>query len=172
MISGISRTDSVKFDDKMIIEQAKVSDAEEILSLQKLSYKSEAEIYKDFNIAPLIQTLEEIKRDFGNQFFLKAVIEGKIRGSVRAFAKDDSCYIGRLIVHPDFQNRGIGTKLINEIEGVFNLSRRFELFTGHKSEKNIHIYQKLGYKTFKTEEITDNINFIYMEKINSSNMLD
>ncbi len=167
MIPGISRTDSVKLDDKMIIEQAKVSDAEEILSLQKLAFKSEAEIYMDFKIAPLIQTLEEIKRDFGNQVFLKAIVEGKIRGSVRAFAKEDSCYIGRLIVHPDFQNRGIGTKLINEIEGVFDLSRRFELLTGHKSEKNIHIYQKLGYKTFKTEKISDNINFIYMEKINS-----
>lgn len=172
LISGISRTDSVKLDDKMIIEQAKVSDAEEILSLQKLSYISEAEIYKDFNIAPLIQTLEEIKRDFGNQVFFKAIIEGKIIGSVRAFAKEDSCYIGRLIVHPDFQNRGIGTELINKIEEVFNLRRRFELFTGHKSEKNIHIYQKLGYKIFKTKKITDNINFIYMEKINGSNMLD
>ncbi len=156
----------------MIIEQAEVSDAEEILSLQKLAFKSEAEIYKDFNIAPLIQTLEEIKRDFGDQVFLKAVIKGKIIGSVRAFAKEDSCYIGRLIVHPDFQNQGIGTKLIKEIEGVFNLSRRFGLFTGHKSEKNIHIYQKLGYKTFKMEKITDSINIIYMEKINSSNMID
>ncbi len=156
----------------MIIKQAEVSNAEEILSLQKIAYKSEAEIYKDFNIAPFIQTLEEIKRDFGNQVFLKAVIQGKIIGSVRAFAKEDSCYIGRFIVHPDFQNQGIGTKLINEIEGVFNLSRRFELFTGHKSEKNIHIYQKLGYRTFKIEKITDNLNFIYLEKINSSNILD
>jgi hypothetical protein len=76
----------------MIIEQAGVSDAEEILSLQKIAYKSEAEIYKDFNIAPLIQTLEEIKRDFRNQVFLKAVIQGKIIGSVRAFAKEDSCW--------------------------------------------------------------------------------
>ncbi len=48
----------------MILEQARISDAEEILSLQKIAYKSEAEIYMDFNIAPLIQTLEEIKRDF------------------------------------------------------------------------------------------------------------
>ncbi|NJD78905.1 MAG: GNAT family N-acetyltransferase [Candidatus Methanoperedens sp.] len=149
-----------------MIEQAKVSDAEEILSLQKLAYRREAEIYNDFNIAPLIQTLDEIKKDFRDHVFLKAVIQGKVIGSVRAFAKENSCYIERLIVHPDFQNLGIGTKLINEIERVFNLSRRFELFTGHKSEKNIHIYQKLGYKIFKTEKISDNINFIYMEKIN------
>ncbi len=156
----------------MIIERARASDLEEILELQKLAFKSEAEIYDDFNIAPRVQTLEDIKADFRRQIFLKATIDREIIGSVRAYAKEDTCFVGRLIVHPDVRNQGIGTKLMNEIEGLFKTCRRFELFTGHKSEKNIHIYQKLGYKTFKTEKITDNINFIYMEKINSSNMLD
>ncbi len=41
----------------MEIERAIISDAEEILSLQKLAYRSEAEIYNDFNIPPLVQTL-------------------------------------------------------------------------------------------------------------------
>ena len=55
----------------MMIEGAMVSDIEEILSLQKLAYRSEAEIYNDFNIPPLVQTLEGIKNDFENQIFLK-----------------------------------------------------------------------------------------------------
>jgi len=44
----------------MIIEPASIEDASEILSLQKVCYQSEAEIYRDYNIPPLIQTLEEI----------------------------------------------------------------------------------------------------------------
>jgi hypothetical protein len=36
------------------IEKATVSDIEEILLLQKLAYKSEAELYDDFNIFPMI----------------------------------------------------------------------------------------------------------------------
>lgn len=43
-----------------MIKKAEVSDAEEILSLQKLAYKSEAELYNDFNIPPPVQTLKEI----------------------------------------------------------------------------------------------------------------
>jgi hypothetical protein len=86
----------------MEIERATVLDAEEILSLQKLAYRSEAEIYNDFNIPPLVQTLESIEKDFENQYFLKAVMDGKIIGSVRAYTKEGTCYIGRLIVHPDF----------------------------------------------------------------------
>ena len=34
-------------------------DAEELLSLQKISFRSEAELYNDFSITPLLQTLEE-----------------------------------------------------------------------------------------------------------------
>jgi ribosomal protein S18 acetylase RimI-like enzyme len=147
-----------------MIERAELSDAEEILSLQKLAYKSEAEIYNDFTIPPLLQTLEEIKKDFENQIVLKATLNAKIRGSVRAFARGETCYIGRLIVHPDFQNQGFGTKLMNKIEEIFEESKRFELFTGHKSEKNLYLYQKLGYKVFKTVKANDQLDIVYLEK--------
>ena len=66
----------------MIIEQAKIEDAEEILKLQKLAYLSEAEIYDDYTIPPLTQTLEEIRDDFKRQILLKATIGGQIIGSV------------------------------------------------------------------------------------------
>jgi len=141
-----------------------ISDAEEILVLQKLAYRSEAEIYNDFNIPPLVQALESIENDFENLYFLKTVMNGKIIGSVRAYTKEGTCYIGRLIVHPDFQNRGIGTDLMNEIERIINTCRRFELFTGDKSERNLYFYQKLGYKIFKKAKITDQTMIVYLEK--------
>lgn len=148
----------------MEIEKATVLDAEEILFLQKLAYRSEAEIYNDFNLPPLIQTLEDIEKDFENQFFLKAVIDRRIIGSVRAYAQGTTCYIGRLIVHPEFQNRGIGTKLMDEIEKIFTHCKRFELFTGDKSERNLYLYQKLGYQIYKKANITDRTTIVYLEK--------
>ena len=42
------------------ITRASAADANEILSLQKLAYRSEAEIYDDWTLPPLHQTLEEI----------------------------------------------------------------------------------------------------------------
>jgi len=150
----------------MIIERAVIIDMEEILALQKLAYRSEAEIYNDFSIPPLLQTLEEIKEEFRDQVFLKAIVNGKIIGSVRAYQNEEACYIGKLIIEPESQNQGIGTRLLYEIEGAFKLSKRYKLFTGHKSVKNICLYQKAGYKVYKQEKITDNINFVYLEKIN------
>lgn len=153
----------------MKIEKAEIKDLPEILELQKLAYQSEAKIYNDFTIPPLIQTLEGIKDDFVHQIFLKAVINNKIIGSVRAYKKEKTCYIGRLIVHPDFQNQGIGTKLMNEAENNFKDAKKFELFTGYKSKKNIYLYQKLGYKISRTQKINDNVKLVYLEKLKDEN---
>lgn len=147
-----------------MIVRATVADAERILALQKLAYISEAEIYNDYNIHPLKQTLAEIKRDFSSQVFLKAELDGNIVGSVKAYEKDGNCYVGRLIVHPDYQNKGLGTKLLNEIETLFPACHRFELFTGQKSEKNIYLYKKIGYRIFKSESVGENLSFVFLEK--------
>jgi GNAT superfamily N-acetyltransferase len=148
----------------MIVEQANVEDVEEILALQKLAYQSEAAIYNDYTIPPLTQTLEEIEADFAKQVFLKVVVDGRIVGSVRAHVREGTCFVGRLIVHPDFQNRGIGTMLLNGIEEVFYDAERFELFTGSRSEKNLYLYQKLGYQMFRGEELTDKVSLAFLEK--------
>lgn len=156
----------------MRVERATVDDAEEILSLQKLAYQSEAEIYDDFTIPPLTQTLEEIKRDFESQIFLKAVTDGRIMGSVRGFVREGTCYIGRLIVHPDFQNQGIGTQLMGRIEEVFKEAQRFEIFTGHKSERNLYLYEKRGYQRFKTVKANEKLTIVYLEKYQRQEIVD
>ena len=148
----------------MIVERANVEDVEEILALQKLAYQSEAMIYNDYTIPPLTQTLEEIMADFEKQVFLKVAVAGRIIGSVRVHVCEGTCFVGRLIVHPDFQNRGIGTMLLNGIEETFHDAERFELFTGSRSEKNLYLYQKQGYKMFRSEELTDKVSLVFLEK--------
>jgi len=146
------------------IERAGTGDAAEILALQKLAYQSEAAIYDDDTIAPLTQTLEEMEADLQEQVALKASVEGRIAGSVRGRVVDDTCYVGRLIVHPDVQNRGLGTALLYAIERACPAARRFELFTGHCSARNLHLYHKLGYAPFKEERISERLTLVFLEK--------
>ena len=150
------------------IERADVKDAPEILALQKLAYQSEAEIYGDYTIAPLIQTLAEMQADFARQVVLKAVADGgterRIVGSVRAYQEGDTCHIGRLIVHPEWQNQGIGTQLMDEIEHAFAQAGRFELFTGYRSEKNLHLYHKLGYRALQEQKVNEQLTLVFLTK--------
>ena len=149
--------------DDNIICAANIQELKDILVLQKLAYKAEAEIYGDYSIPPLLQTLDELTEETKKSIILKYIDNGKIVGSVRAFKKDGTCYIGKLIVHPDYQNKGIGKKLMAAIEKYFE-GLRYELFTGHLSEKNLALYEKLGYHRFKTEKVHDGLSFVYMEK--------
>ena len=148
------------------IEKASIEDAEDILTLQKLAYLSEAEILNDFTIPPLHQTLNKIQSEFDHQVFMKVELENKIVGSVRCYVEEGTCYIGKLIVHPDHQNRGIGTQLLLSAENQYSDAKRYELFTSQKSEKNLYIYKKHGYEIFKTKAISDKVTLVFLEKIN------
>ena len=147
------------------IVRATVADAEEILVLQKLAYQSEAELYGNFDIPPLKQTVEELRDQFKDHVILKAVHEDKIIGTVRAYEENGTCFIGRLAVHPALQNRGVGTALLKAIEGHF-APKHFELFTGAKSGKNLSLYKKLGYAVCKTgKHGCGDIEVFFLEKV-------
>ena len=138
-------------------------DAAEILNLQYIAYHSEAELNDDFTIQPLTQTLDELIVEYRKGVVLKAVLDDVIIGSVRAYADGDTVYIGKLIVHPDHQGKGLGKKLLATIESKLS-RKRFELFTSCKSEKNLRLYEKAGYKQFKEETDDSGIKFVYLEK--------
>lgn len=147
-----------------MIIKAQKEDLEEILKLQYLAYQSEAKLLNCFDIQPLKQTIEEIENEFQKGTILKVVDETNIIiGSIRAYLDKGTVYIGKLIVHPKQQNKGIGTKLLLEIEKEYP-SQRYELFTSTKSISNIRLYKKLGYKVFKTVAVSEKVQFVYLEK--------
>lgn len=149
-----------------MIEKAKIEDLQEILKLQYLAYQSEAKLFNDMNIPPLKQTLEELYDEFQKGTILKVVNDvGTIIGSVRAYQKWETVYIGKLMVHPKYQKQGIGTKLLIEIENEYP-NKRYELFTSTKIISNIKLYQRMGYKIFKEESVTDELKFVYLQKNN------
>ena len=146
------------------IENASKSDLPQILALQKEAYTAEAKLYDDYSLPPLTQSYEEIEEDYRKQIFLKAVNEGNLIGSVRAFDKEGICCIGRLIVDSKYQNRGLGSKLLQAIEARFRGSMRYELFTGHRSKKNLYLYKKLGYEIYRKQKVSESLTLVFLKK--------
>ena len=56
------------------------------------------------------------REDFEEKTILKAVINGEIVGSVRGDENKVLCYVQRLMVHPDHQNKGIAKNLMLQLE--------------------------------------------------------
>ncbi len=174
--------------DRVVYLRADRGDAPEILALQKVAYQSEAELYGDHSLPALQQTLEELENDFerhpareasvlgagpagvqtaeesDRMVFIKAVVNGKIIGSIRGHAVGENAYLSRMMVHPYFRGRGIGRRLLQEIEQAFPQSRRFEAKTGQQSKRNHFQLGKLGYRQYKTEPFSPTITWVYFQK--------
>ncbi len=149
------------------IVPAEKVDLPAILSLQLRAYKSEAEICQNPNIPPLLQTLSDLENEYSRGVFLKGVdAEGQIIGSVRGFVDNNIGYIGKLIVEPELQGRGLGSALLHAIEEMLDVNQ-FELFTSASSERNLGLYQRRGYKITKESILSDSVpklRLIYLTK--------
>jgi GNAT superfamily N-acetyltransferase len=146
------------------ISPAAAADAAAILELQRLCYRSEADVYGDENLPPLWQTVEQLTDDIATMVVLKATEDDRIIGSVRASETGGTCYVGRLIVHPDRQNQGLGRRLMAAIEERFPRAERYELFTGDRSTKSLSLYAKLGYCEFKRQVPNEKVTLVYLHK--------
>ena len=147
-------------------EIASIDDAEKILGIQKTAFLGQARIYNNYQLQPLTQSVESIKNEFSGKTFLKALLNDQIIASARFEEIDDYVTIDRLVVQPEYQNQGIGTALLNEIELRTPNAVAFQLFTGNKSDRNIYLYKKLGYKIVKEEYTGEGIELLHMEKEN------
>jgi ribosomal protein S18 acetylase RimI-like enzyme len=136
----------------------------EILQIQHLAFRKEAEDFNDFNIEPITQTVAILKEEYETFVFLKAVDEsGQIIGSIRGYIEDGTSYIGKTLVHPDYQGQGVGTKMICTLERM-NKAPRYEINASIRCPQNIRLYERLGYVIFK-EIKTENNGFVYLEKL-------
>jgi len=146
------------------VEKAGAADAPEILALQKLAFQSEAELYHDDAIPPLTQTLADLSREIQTVCVLKAVEDGHIIGSVRGEIIDGVGHINRLMVDPQNQKQGLGTRLLLAMEKELGTVGTYQLGTGHLSAGNLRLYQALGYREIRREPLTVKVTFIIMQK--------
>ena len=151
--------------DELPIGPARPDEAAAILELQRLAYRSEAARYPDDDLPPLRQTLDELEAQMAEWTFLVARLDGTVVGSVRGRVRDEgTADVGRLIVHPRLRGRGLGTRLLVAIEAALPGARRFELFTGHRSARNLGLYERLGYRRFAERRVTDTLSLVYLAK--------
>ncbi|MDR0285354.1 MAG: GNAT family N-acetyltransferase [Propionibacteriaceae bacterium] len=147
----------------MDIRSAGLADLPAILALQKRAFRAEAELVGDDTIPPLTQTLDGLTADLAAGVILKAVEDGVIVGSVRGRLQEETLHIGRLMVDPPSQNRGLGTALLRHLEALYP-RQRYELFTSDLSAQNLSLYTRCGYREFDRRPLNDTVTLVFLEK--------
>ncbi|MFG6193929.1 GNAT family N-acetyltransferase [Nonomuraea sp. JJY05] len=147
---------------RVLIERATTADAGEILTLQRAAYVSEAQLYGDPYIPPLVESLEQVRKVIEGAVVLKALDAGRVIGAVRGQVSGTTCLVGRLVVAPDRQGQGIGTALLTALHEAVPEAEAFDLFTGHLSEANLKLYRRLGYRETSRERMDDHLTLIHL----------
>ncbi|MCD9877448.1 GNAT family N-acetyltransferase [Streptomyces guryensis] len=150
------------------ISVATEQDAEQIFRLQYLCFQSEAALYGNYRIDPLVQSLDSVRQEVTADCVYVARLGEEVVGSVRGrVTEDGSASIGKLCVHPRLQGHGIGARLLRAAESALAEERGakvFRLHTGHRSEGNLRLYRRVGYQAVGTSQGNDGVPMIVLEK--------
>ena len=131
------------------------SDAGEVLTLQRAAFVTEAQAYRDPHIPPLTQTLTDLHAELGEQFCHGWGIRdaGRLVACVRAHVSGETAELVRLVVAPDQQGCGIGTRLLLAADDLLPPQvRTISLFTGQHSQANLRLYRRHGYRQTHTTQ--------------------
>ncbi len=123
-------------------------DAGELLTLQRACWLQEA-IANDSvtGIPALHESLDDVVSwlDDWTTFVVRS--HGRLVGAVRGRMEGDAWDIGRIMVAPDLQGRGLGRLLLEHIQEVAPAAATsYVLFTGEHSADNVRMYRKAGFR--------------------------
>ncbi|MEU7784277.1 MULTISPECIES: GNAT family N-acetyltransferase [unclassified Amycolatopsis] len=150
----------------MELTDARPEDAPELLVLQRCCWVQEALLNDTLDIPALHESLDDV-RDWTKTWSVWLLREDhRLIGAVRARLEGDHWELGRLMVAPDFAGRGLGRRLLAHAEAQAPAeARRFSLFTGARSTRNITMYQRAGYRLTEPPEAGGHIaGAVYLEK--------
>jgi tRNA (guanine37-N1)-methyltransferase len=137
--------------DDVEVRLVEPADAGELFTLQRACWVQEQQANPGVTIPALEESLEDLREWIATDTVLVARSAGRLVGAVRARLQrgpgGDVWDIGRLMVAPDLQGRGLGRALLARIEAHAPATATgFELFTGAGSARNQKMYKKAGYR--------------------------
>ena len=137
--------------DDLEVRLVEPADAGELFTLQRACWVQEAQANPGVAIPALEEDLEDLRHWIATDTVLvvrsAGRLVGAVRGSLHTGPDGEVWDIGRLMVAPDLQGRGIGRMLLERIEALApDAATGFVLFTGAGSARNQKMYRKAGYR--------------------------
>lgn len=136
---------------KIEFRKCKQNDVSFILELKELGMKWYIEKIYGWNIE--IQK-EKTKREIEKfKDTMKIIVVDNQDIGVTNFFEDEGKYhVGLIIVHPDYQGKGIATKIINDYIDFTREKQKEILIKTYKYNPAKKLYEKLGFKQYDEDD--------------------
>ncbi len=129
------------------VRPAVPADAGELLTLQRACWVQEQQANPEAWVPALHESLDDVRRWLPEWTVLTVRRAGRLVAAARARLEGDVWDVGRLMVAPDLQGRGLGRLLLEAIEAAApEEATTYSLFTGAGSVDNQRFYKRAGYR--------------------------
>lgn len=132
------------------LELAKYQDAESLKAISIAAFTSDYQLYGSY--PPGIESLAWHQAEIEKGHYFKIQYSGELAGGICVIPSEtNKIEIKFFFISDDFQNRKIGTTVMELIENKYSSATTWTLVTPYKAFRNHHFYEKLGY--LKVNEI-------------------
>lgn len=155
------------------IEKATATDAKKLTEIQKRAFDEEVNKWLpnqnhvvDCNILPPGYSSIEITKYMMRELTYYEVLLDKeiVGGIIITISGKHYGRIDRIFIDPNYQGKGIGSRVLHLIEDEFSGVRIWNLETSSRQINNHFFYEKMGYiRTYETDE-----EYGYLKKIETS----
>jgi GNAT superfamily N-acetyltransferase len=132
----------------LIVERATKDDAQKLVEIQKASFDEESKRFNGNEAGgpPGYDSSSWQIEMMENCDYFKIIYNKEIIGGVIVVIESNQVYnLGRIYIDPSFQNQGMGTRVLKEIEKNYPDSMKWWLDTPKWCTKNHHFYKKCGF---------------------------
>ncbi len=130
------------------------ADAGELFTLQRACWLQEALANRSWEIPALHEDLATVTAELASWTTFVLRTRGRLVGSVRGRREGTEWSVGRLMVAPDLQGRGLGRWLLERIEEAAPPgTERLALITGADSVDNLRMYHRAGYRPSRVQDV-------------------
>jgi len=135
---------------KLVFRRAKMNEIDEIHNILLNSFEPYRKYFTEEGFSSAVLSIEEIKKRIKNYIFkvYVVIIDKKIVGTASILPQDDRYYLRSMAVDPNYQNKGIGLFILENISNVAEKEniRKISLESFKPLYKAIGFYEKYGFK--------------------------
>lgn len=122
------------------------ADVAEIAAYTRLAYADECTKRNVINTCPDYPSPASVLEDLDKYLYHTILLDDQIIGGLYLIEKDASLTLEDFCIHPDYQNKGYGYKVMKMLEKEYSHIDKWHLVTPVYSLGNQALYHKLNYK--------------------------